>query len=97
MTIMEMIERAISVRRLGETQRARYRVLVEGVMTEPVLLTGSQLGHVLGLILGEDVAVPFKQLADDDTSEFNGRPWLTRGQDDALRVLITAYGSAKTP
>jgi hypothetical protein len=95
MNIMEMIERAISVRRLGKTQRARYRVFVEGVTTEPVLLTGSQLGHVLGLILGEDVAVPFKQVADGETGEFSGRPWLTPGQDDALRVLITAYGSAQ--
>jgi len=81
-----MTEVGFSVKRLD----GLYRLFVEG-LGEPLILSSDLLGHALGLIFGPDAAVPFKEVVDGEAGQLTGRPWVTAGQLEALRVLIGVY------
>jgi hypothetical protein len=86
---METNERALGVKRFHEGPEPAYRVFLEGVTPEPVVLNRVHVGYMLGVIYGGDAAA-WREVVDD-VGRLDARPWLAPRQEAALRSLVPAW------
>ena len=88
-----MIETGINIQRLGEGSEAGYRMFVEGVGLEPIVVREGPLGLLLTCAYGVEAAFLFKQMIVGDTGRFIARPWLEPARLSALRGLMHGYAA----
>lgn len=87
---MELVEKGVFVKRLGDARPQIYSVAVEDF--EPIVVKEHLLGHVVGLLLGPEASDALKTVIYGPTGEFQTRVWINSAQASALQVLMTEYG-----
>lgn len=87
---MDVVQKTVFVKRLGDERPHVYSVAVEDI--GPILVKEHLLGHVLGLVFGIEAAGHLKTVIYGPTGTLEAQVWINGPQAAALRLLITQYG-----